>query len=52
MLCLSYYCLCLLFNKIGEKAKQFVPGSKGEIRVKREGAGDSEEKWPKQCMYI
>jgi hypothetical protein len=21
MLCLSYYCLCLLFNKIGEKGK-------------------------------
>jgi hypothetical protein len=20
MLCLSYYCLCLLFNKIGEKS--------------------------------
>jgi hypothetical protein len=21
MLCLSYYCLCLLFNKIGEEAR-------------------------------
>jgi hypothetical protein len=21
MLCLSYYCLCLLFNKIGEKGR-------------------------------
>jgi hypothetical protein len=26
MLCLSYYCLCLLFNKIGEKGRTEVRG--------------------------
>jgi hypothetical protein len=35
MFCLSYYCLCLLFNKIGERAEQFLPG--------REGWGEREE---------
>jgi hypothetical protein len=28
-LCLSYYRLCFLFNKTGEKAEQVLPGSKG-----------------------
>jgi hypothetical protein len=31
MLCLSYYCLCLLFNKIGEKGRT--------VSVWREGEG-------------
>jgi hypothetical protein len=50
-LCLSYYCLCLLFNKIGEEART---GSAwkcgdwwGEGRVRGQ-----REKWPKQCMHI
>jgi hypothetical protein len=43
MLCLFYYCLCLLFNKI--------PGSEGDGR-EREGAGGRWEKWPKQCMHM
>jgi hypothetical protein len=34
-LCLSYYCLCLLFNKIGEEDR--TGGRTG--REKREGAG-------------
>jgi hypothetical protein len=42
ILCLSYYCLCLLFNKIGEE------GCGGE----REVARGREERWPKQCMHI
>jgi hypothetical protein len=29
MLCFSHYCLCLLFNKIGEKGRQVLPGSEG-----------------------
>jgi hypothetical protein len=41
MLCLSCYCLCLLFNKIGEE------GSEGGSR-EREGMGGTGEKWPKQ----
>jgi hypothetical protein len=36
-LCLSYYCLCLLFNKIGEEAEQVLPGS--------EGCGGRGRKW-------
>jgi hypothetical protein len=51
MLCLSYYCLCLLFNKIGEKSRTgsaWKQGGSGE----REGAGGRGEKWPKQCMHI
>jgi hypothetical protein len=33
-LCLSYYCLCLLFNKIGEKV---VPGIEGRWRERKGG---------------
>jgi hypothetical protein len=29
MLCLSYYLLCLLFNKIEKRAEQVLPGSGG-----------------------
>jgi hypothetical protein len=37
MLCLSYYLLCFLFNKIGYKREeQVLPGKRGE-REKREG---------------
>jgi hypothetical protein len=28
-LCLSYYCLCLLFNKLEKRAEQVLPGSEG-----------------------
>jgi hypothetical protein len=47
MLSLSYYCLCLLFNKIGE----ILPGNEwgGE---EREGEKSSGERWPKQCMHM
>jgi hypothetical protein len=38
MLCLSYYCLCLLFNKIGEKGKTGSAGSKG-VRRERKAVG-------------
>jgi hypothetical protein len=43
MLYLSYYCLCLLFNKTREKGRT---GStwKGEVLVDREGAGGRVEK--------
>jgi hypothetical protein len=39
-LCLSYYCLCLLLNKIGEA---ILPGSKG-VWGERERLGSREEK--------
>jgi hypothetical protein len=29
MLCLSYYCLFLLFNKIGEREEQIMSGRDG-----------------------
>jgi hypothetical protein len=29
MLCLSYYLLCFLFNKIGEEGKTGLPGREG-----------------------
>jgi hypothetical protein len=38
MLCLSYYLLCLLFNKIG--------GWRGR------GRGKGKRGWPKQCVHI
>jgi hypothetical protein len=28
-LCLSYFCLCVLFNKIREEGKQVLPGCEG-----------------------
>jgi hypothetical protein len=36
MLCLSYYLLCFLFNKIGQEAEQVLPGSKGEMEGSRD----------------
>jgi hypothetical protein len=51
MLCLSYYCFCLLFNKIGEKGRKVLLGSEGD-GGKREGVGGRREIWPKQCMHI
>jgi hypothetical protein len=38
MLCLSYYCLCLLFNITGEEGEQVLPGSK---RGRGRGRGQS-----------
>jgi hypothetical protein len=39
-LCLSYYCLCLLFNKIGEECRTVLPVSKGVGgRGRWQGAG-------------
>jgi hypothetical protein len=48
ILCLPYYCLCLLFNKIRDKAEQVLPGSKGE----GEEGGDREQRGEiTQTMY-
>jgi hypothetical protein len=41
MLCLSYYLLCFLFNKIGEQES-------GTDSAQKWGGGE----WPKQCIYI
>jgi hypothetical protein len=45
-LCLSYYCLCLLFNKIREKGRTGSAWKQG-YRGKRERVGGREEEWPK-----
>jgi hypothetical protein len=37
MLCLSYYLLYFLFNKIGEEAEQVLPGSRGGGREEEGG---------------
>jgi hypothetical protein len=50
MLCLSYYCLCLLFNQIGEKAEQVLPGSKGDSGEREGGRGQGAEM--AQCMHM
>jgi hypothetical protein len=51
MLCLSYYCLCLLLNKIGEKGRT-VSAWKWGGRGGGGGGGARGEKWSKQCMHI
>jgi hypothetical protein len=50
-LCLSYYWLCLLFNKIGEEGRTGSAWKRGGGR-KREGMEGRGEKCPKQCMHI
>jgi hypothetical protein len=41
MLCLSYYCLCLLFNKLEKRAEQVLRGSKaGDGREWGRGQGE------------
>jgi hypothetical protein len=42
MLCLSYYCLCLLFNKIDKKADHVLPGRE-RAEGEKEGAGGRNE---------
>jgi hypothetical protein len=51
MLCLSYYLLCVLFNKMEKRAEQVLPGSEGGGEEK-EGTGGRGERWPKKCMHI
>jgi hypothetical protein len=51
MLCLSYYHLHFLYNKMGEEERtgsSWKQGGWGE-REEVEGRG---ERWPKQCMHI
>jgi hypothetical protein len=49
-LCLSHYCLCFLFNKIGEESRT---DSAWKLRGWREkNGGGRGEKCPKQCMHI
>jgi hypothetical protein len=38
MLCLSYYCLCLLFNKIGEEGRTGSTWKRAEREGMEEGA--------------
>jgi hypothetical protein len=51
-LCLSYYCLCLLFSKIGEEGRTDSAWKRGGSREKEGVGGGRGERWPKQCMYI
>jgi hypothetical protein len=50
MLCLYYYCLCLLFNKIGEKGKIGSVWKQGRWEEK-EGAGGQGREMT-QTMYV
>jgi hypothetical protein len=47
-LCLSYYYLCLLFDKIGEEGRTGSAWERGGWK----GVGGKGEKWPKQCTHI
>jgi hypothetical protein len=49
MLCLSYYCLCLLFNKIGEKGRTGSVWKRGGLG--EEGWGRRQEEEMTQSMY-
>jgi hypothetical protein len=45
MLCLSYYCLCLLFNKIAEKGRTGSALKQGGVEGKgREQGGEMDQK--------
>jgi hypothetical protein len=44
MLCLSYYLLCFLFNKIGEEEVGKGPAQKWD--------GGEVGRWPKQCIHM
>jgi hypothetical protein len=50
MLCLSYYCLCLLFNKIGEKGRTGSAWKQG-ARGAGEGRGREQEGEMAPKMY-
>jgi hypothetical protein len=49
MLCLSYYCLCLLLNKIGEKGRTVSSWKQEEWGEKGGGVGQGGEMI--QTMY-
>jgi hypothetical protein len=49
LLCLSYYCLCLLFNKIGEKVRTGSAWKRG--RCGGEGGGGKQGREMVQTMY-
>jgi hypothetical protein len=50
-LCLTYYHLHLLFNKIEKEDRIGSAWKRGEWG-EREGVEGREEIWPKQCMHI
>jgi hypothetical protein len=50
-LCLSYYFLCLLFNKIGEKGRTGLPGSKGDGGINRVGGQGGRNDQNNVCTY-
>jgi hypothetical protein len=49
MLCLSYYCLCLLFNKIGEEGRTGSAWKRGGWG--REGGGRRQGREMSQTMH-
>jgi hypothetical protein len=52
MLYLSYYWLCLLFNKIGEKGKTGSAWKQEEWRERERVGGGTEGEMAPKCMYI
>jgi hypothetical protein len=53
MLCLSYYCLCLLFNKIREEGRTCSAWNQGEWEAEGGGVGQGlGGEMTKQCMHI
>jgi hypothetical protein len=53
MLCLSYYLLCFLFNKIEEQESRTGSACKqGGMWGETKGAWGIGEKWPKECIHI
>jgi hypothetical protein len=51
MVCLSYYSICLLFNKVGENGRTGSAWKLGGWE-ERERVGARVEKLPKQCMHM
>jgi hypothetical protein len=51
MPCLSYYCLCLLFNKIGEEGRTGSAWKRGGVGREREEVGVRGEVARDICIY-
>jgi hypothetical protein len=51
MLCLSSYCLCLLFNKIGEEGRTGCAWKRGRRVREEEDRGKGEDGPNNACTY-
>jgi hypothetical protein len=52
ILCLSYYCLCLLFNKIGEKGRTGTAWRQEELGRRRKEWGKEGEMAQTMYAYV